>query len=170
MCFGFEVLGSCFGATSDTDDGSVGSALHTSGTVFFGAAGLALLKSSLPEGFGFGGSSLTPSLASFGSDLTMGFVSVFVEAALERPGSLVLEVEAAVEDFMFAEDRAGRISVRFCETTLELSREGRGCRGFRTLTCGPVIRPNATEELAPLLFPAPASRRAFAGSHKRAGS
>lgn len=114
--FGFEVLGSGFGTTSGTNEGSTGSALHTPGTVF-GAAGFALLKSSLPEGFGFDGSSLTPNLTSFGSDLTMGFVSVVVEAALDRPGSLLLEVEAAAEDFTFAEDRLGRRSVRFCETT-----------------------------------------------------
>jgi hypothetical protein len=115
LSFGFDVLGSCFGAT--TDEGSAGSALHASGAVF-DAAGLALLKkSSLPDGFGFDGSSLTPSLTSFGSDLTRGFVSVVVEeAALDRAGSLFLEVEAAAEGFTFAEDRVGRRSVRFCET------------------------------------------------------
>lgn len=125
LFFSFGVLGSVFGAASDRDAGSAGSALTTPGMVF-GAAGLALLKSSLPDCFGLGGSSLAPSLASFGSDLTMGFVSVVVEAALDRPGSLVLEVEAAAEDFAFAEDRVGRTSVRFCETMLsllELSRE-----------------------------------------------
>ena len=113
--FSFEVLGSGFGAASDRDEGSAGSALTTSGSVF-GAEGLALLKSSLPEGFGFGGSSLTLSLASFGSDLTMGFVSVVVEPVLDRPGSLLLEVEAVAEDFTFAEDRVGRGLVRFYET------------------------------------------------------
>lgn len=115
MSFGFVILGSCFGTT---DEGPAGSALRTSGAVF-GAAGLALLKSSLPEGFGFGGSSLT--LTSFGSDLTIGFVSVVVEPVLDRPGSLFLEVEAAAEDFTFAEDRAGRRLVRFCETMLSAS-------------------------------------------------
>ena len=111
------ILGSCFGTT---DEGPAGSALRTSGAVF-GAAGLALLKSSLPEGFGFGGSSLTTTLTSFGSDLTIGFVSVVVEPVLDRPGSLFLEVEAAAEDFTFAEDRAGRRLVRFCETMLSVS-------------------------------------------------
>ena len=116
MTFSFEVVDSGIGAASDTDEGSAGSALCTSGTVF-GAAGLALLKSSLPEGFGFcSGSSLTLSLMSFGSDLTTGFVSVVVEAALDRPGSLLLEVEAAAEDFTLAEDRVGRRLVRFCGT------------------------------------------------------
>ena len=49
----------------------------------------------------------------------MGFVSVVVEPVLDRPGSLFLDVEAAAEGFTFAEDRAGRRLVRFCET-LEL--------------------------------------------------
>ena len=118
MSFSFVVLGSCFGTTSGTDEGPAGSALRTSGAVL-GAAGLALLKSSLPEGFSFGGSCLIPTLTSFGSDLTMGFVSVVVEPVLDRPGSLFLDVEAAAEGFTFAEDRAGRRLVRFCGT-LEL--------------------------------------------------
>ena len=113
------VLGSCFGTTSGTDECPAGSALRASGAVL-GAAGLALLKSSLPEGFGFGGSSLIPNLMSFGSDLTMGFVSVVVEPVLDRPGSLFLDVEAAAADFTFAEDRAGRRLVRFCEMTLSV--------------------------------------------------
>jgi hypothetical protein len=57
---------------------------------------------------------LISSLTSFGSDLTTGLTSSVIEAAFERPGSLFLEVEAAAEDFMFAEERAGRRSVRFC--------------------------------------------------------
>jgi hypothetical protein len=67
-----------------------------------------LLKSSFPEGFGFGGASLVSSLTSFGSDLTTGLAFSAAEGALERPGSLFLEVEAvAAEDLVFAEDRAG---------------------------------------------------------------
>lgn len=41
-------------------------------------------------------------------------------------------------------------------------------RTLRTLMFGPVIRPNAAVKPSPIFFPA--SRRFFAGSHKRAGS
>ena len=100
----------------DTVEDSAGSTLifRVSGAGL--GAGFALLKSSLPDGFGFGGSSLVSSLTSFGSDLTTGLVSSVVEGAFERRGSLFLEVEAvaAAEDFVFAELRAGWRSVRFC--------------------------------------------------------
>lgn len=71
-------------------------------------AGFALpKKSSFPEGFGFEGSSLITALTSFGSDFTMGLASSVIEEAFDSPGSLSLDVEAAAEDFMFAEGRAG---------------------------------------------------------------
>lgn len=84
-----------------------------------GAAGglaLALLKSSLPEGFAcFAGSSLMVcGLTSFGSDLAAGLASSVVEGAFERPGSLFLEEVAVAEDFAFDEDRRCWRSVRFC--------------------------------------------------------
>ncbi len=136
LFFAFKVTGSGFGATSDTDEGSAGSAL-TASCIVFGAAVFALLKkSSFPEGFGFAGSSLAPSLTSFVSDLSlMSFVSdltidltsAVIVAALDRPGSLFLEVEAEANDFAFADDRIGRGLVRFCETmlpALEFSEEG----------------------------------------------
>jgi hypothetical protein len=99
----------------DTVEDSAGSTLifRVSGAGL--GAGFALLKSSFPDGFGFGGSSLASSLTSFGSDLTTGLVSSVAEGAFERRGSLFLEVEAAAaEDFVFAEVRAGWRSVRFC--------------------------------------------------------
>ena len=112
LSFDLEGLSSTLGAALDAVEDSAGSILRVSGAGL--GADFALLKSSFPEGFGFGGSSLISSLTSFGSDLTTGLTSSVIEAAFERPGSLFLEVEAAAEDFMFAEERAGRRSVRFC--------------------------------------------------------
>jgi hypothetical protein len=101
LTFDFKGLASCLGAALDTDEDSAGSALGT------------LLKSSFPDGFGFGGSSLTSSLTSFGSDLTTGLESLGKEAAFERPGSLFLEVDAAA-DFKSDKDRVCWTFVRFC--------------------------------------------------------
>ena len=106
LSFDLEGLSSALGAALYAVEDSAGSILRVSGAGL--GADFALLKSSFPEGFGFGGSSLISSLTSFGSDLTTGLTSSVVEAAFERPGSLFLEVEAAAaEDFMFAEERAG---------------------------------------------------------------
>jgi hypothetical protein len=108
LSFDVEGSGSSLGATFDAVEDSVDSTLifRVSGVGL--GADFALLKSSFPEGFGFGGASLVSSLTSFGSDLTTGLAFSAAEGALERPGSLFLEVEAvAAEDLVFAEDRAG---------------------------------------------------------------
>jgi hypothetical protein len=98
-------------------DDSAGSTLMSVSCAGLGAD-FALLKSSLPEGFGFGGSFLISSLTSFGSDLMMtGLESSALEGAFDRPGSLFLEVEGA-EDLIFAEGRVAWISVRFCDRLL----------------------------------------------------
>jgi len=116
LSFDLEGLGSGFLAALDDAAGggsSTGSVLilRVSGAgLGLGAGGIALLKSSFPEGFaGFAG--LITGLMFFGSDLMTVFASSVIEGAFDRPGSLILEVEAEAEDF---EDRLCWRSVRFC--------------------------------------------------------
>jgi len=110
-------LGSDLKVNFDAVEDSPGSTLTLSVSSCAGlGADFALLKSSFPEGFGFGfgGSFLISSLTSFGSDLMMtGLESSAFEGAFDRPGSLFLEVEGAAEDLIFAEGRVAWISVRF---------------------------------------------------------
>ena len=126
-----EGLGSDLGAALAAAGSTL--TLRVSGAGLGAGFAAALLKSSFPEGFGgFEGSSLISSLTSFGSDLTLttGLASsVFTEGAFDRPGSLFLELEAAAEDFVFAEGRLCGRSVRFCVVTQSFSLElGQGAR------------------------------------------